>query len=53
MGFLSIEIPQWSTVNPLALVLALVALLAMLRWKVGMGWVLFGSGLVSALYAIL
>jgi chromate transporter len=53
MGFLSIEIPQWSTVNPLALVLALVALLAMLRWKVGMGWVLFGSGLVSALYAML
>jgi chromate transporter len=52
-GFLSIEIPQWNTVNPLALVLAVVALLAMLRWKVGMGWVLLGSGLVSALYAIL
>jgi chromate transporter len=52
-GLLSIEIPQWNTVNPLALVLAVAALLAMLRWKVGMGWVLFGSGLVSALYASL
>lgn len=50
---LSIEIPQWSTVNPLALGLAAASFLAMFRWKLGMGWVLFGSGLLSVLFAVL
>jgi len=50
---LSMEVPQWSSVNIFALFLAVASLLAMLRWKVGMGWVLFGSGLLSVMYMAL
>ncbi|RUL77601.1 chromate efflux transporter [Dyella choica] len=49
-GAWSMEVPQWRSVNLLALLLAVLALVAMLRWKVGMGWVLGGSGLVSVVY---
>jgi len=52
-GLLSIEVPQWQSVNVLALFLAVVSLLAMLRWKVGMGWVLCGSAMLSVLYQVL
>ncbi|MFC4761922.1 chromate efflux transporter [Dyella koreensis] len=47
-GSLSLDVPQWVTIDPFATVMAVAALLAMLRFKVGMGWTLLGSGLVSA-----
>lgn len=52
-GLLSMEVPRWSSVNLFAALLAVMALIAMLRWKVGMGWVLGGSGLVSVVYILL
>jgi chromate transporter len=48
-GPLSLEVPQWVTIDPFAAMMAAAALLAMLRFKVGMGWTLLGSGLISAL----
>jgi len=52
-GPLSMEMPRLGSVNHFALLLAAMALVAMLRWKVGMGWVLGGSGLVSVAYMLL
>ncbi|HWX66308.1 MAG TPA: chromate efflux transporter [Rhodanobacter sp.] len=46
---LSLEVPQWASINLFATVMAAAALLAMLRFKVGMGWTLLGSGLISAI----
>jgi chromate transporter len=46
-GLLTVEIPQWGTINLFGLGLAVAALLAMLRFKVGMGWTLLGCGLIS------
>jgi chromate transporter len=48
-GLLSLEVPQWASMNLFATVMAVAALLAMLRFKVGMGWTLLGSGLISAI----
>jgi len=49
LGPLTVEIPQWSTLHGLATTLAAVAMLAMLRFKVGMGWTLLGSAVAGAL----
>jgi chromate transporter len=48
-GVLTVEVPQWSTLHGLASALAVGAMLAMLRFKIGMGWTLLGSGVVGAL----
>ncbi|HEV2681213.1 MAG TPA: chromate efflux transporter [Rhodanobacter sp.] len=48
-GLLSLEVPQWASINLFATVMAAVALLAMLRFKMGMGWTLLGSGLISVI----
>lgn len=46
-GPLALDIPQWGTINLFALTLAVAALLAMFRFKVGMGWTLLGCGAIS------
>jgi chromate transporter len=47
-GPLSLDLPQWSSMDKLAALLASASLLAMLRFKVGMGWTLLASGLIGA-----
>jgi chromate transporter len=44
---LAMEVPQWNTVDLFALLLSVAALLAMLRFKLGMGWTLIGCGLIG------
>jgi len=45
----TMDVPRWSTLHGLATVLAIAAILAMLRFKVGMGWTLLGSAAIGAL----
>ncbi len=47
-GPLTLDVPQWATVDMLAVMLAAASLVAMLRYKAGMGWTLLASGLVGA-----
>jgi chromate transporter len=49
-GLVRADIPQWSSIDPAALVLSAASLVAMLRFKLGMGWTLFGSALLGALW---
>lgn len=42
-GPLQVDVPVWSSWEPAALALSVAALIAMLRFKVGLGWVLLGS----------
>ncbi|WP_445145440.1 chromate efflux transporter [Dyella sp. Tek66A03] len=49
LGALAMEVPQWSTLHVLATALAAASMLAMLRFKVGMGWTLLGSAMVGAM----
>jgi chromate transporter len=39
--------PDWSSLDPVALVLMVLSLVAMLRWRIGMGWTLAGSALLG------
>lgn len=48
-GPLHLEVPQWATMQWLAALIAAAALLAMLRFKLGMGWTLLGSGMIGVL----
>jgi chromate transporter len=43
IGIARFEVPVWSSVNALALLIAAAALLATLRFKVPLGWLLLGS----------
>jgi chromate transporter len=52
-GPVRFDLPVWSTVEPGALVLGLAALIATLKFKVGMGWTLIGSALLGAVYWLL
>jgi chromate transporter len=47
-GVLQLELPQWRSFQPVALLLAAAAVLAVLRWRIGLGPVLLGSALLSA-----
>lgn len=49
-GPIHLDWPSWSTLEPGALILATAALIAMLRFKVGMGWTLLGSAVLGAAY---
>ncbi len=54
MGPMRIDMPDWRSVDFAALALSLAALIAMLRFKVGMGWTLLASSLTgAALWAVL
>jgi chromate transporter len=46
-GPLVVEVPLWSSVHGVAAILAVASLVAMLRLRIGMGWVLLGSGLIA------
>ena len=48
-GPLQLQVPQWATFDWLALLLAAAALIAMLRFKLGMGLTLSGSAVIGAL----
>lgn len=49
-GPLRVDAPVWSTLDPGALVLAVVAIIATVRLRLGLGWVLVGSAALGALY---
>jgi chromate transporter len=49
-GWLRLEHPDWSTLQWPSALIAAAAMLAMLRFKVGMGRVLLGSGVVALLW---
>jgi chromate transporter len=46
-GPVHLEAPQWASVHGMPALLAAAALVAMLRLRVGLGWVLFGSGAIT------
>lgn len=47
-GWLAFDWPLWQTIHLAAAVLVIAALLAMLRFRIGMGWTLLGSALAGA-----
>jgi chromate transporter len=46
-GWAHLEVPAWPTLQWSSAVIAAAAMLAMLRFKAGMGWVLLASGLAG------
>ena len=53
LGVLQLQVPEWATFDWLALAITAAALLAMLRFKLGMGWTLFDSAVIGGLSLIL
>jgi chromate transporter len=49
-GPVQFDVPVWSTLEPGALVLGLGAVVAILKYKVGMGWTLGVSAVLGAIY---
>ena len=49
-GLVHVDVPVWSTLEPVALVLAAASMIAMLRFKVGMAWTLAGSAALGIAY---
>jgi chromate transporter len=47
-----VDVPAWSTLEPVALLLAAGSMIAMLRFKVGMAWVLTASALIGVIYRV-
>ena len=52
-GPLRVDVPVLASLDPFALLLAAAALIAMLRYKIGMGWTLAGCALVGAIGTLL
>jgi chromate transporter len=52
-GFLTLSIPEWSTLNLFAAILAVIAVLAVLRFKVGVIKIILFGGLIGALIGFL
>lgn len=52
-GPLDMELPVWTTLEPGAAALSLAALVAMLRFRLGLGWTLLASALLGAGYWML
>ena len=50
MGPVQLDVPAWSTLDLGALVLAIAALVATLRFRIGLGWILLGSAMLGACY---
>ena len=48
IGLMRIDVPDWRSLDLAALALSVTALLAMLRFKVGMGWTLLASSAAGA-----
>jgi len=51
-GLVHVDVPAWSTLEPAALLLAAGSMIAMLRFKVGMAWVLTASALIGVIYRV-
>ena len=49
-GPVHLDVPEWSSVEPGALVLGVASLVAMLRFKLSMGWTLAASAVIGAVY---
>ena len=52
-GPLRFDVPVWSSLDAVALLLGAAALLAMLRFRLGMGWTLAGCALLGAAATLL
>ncbi len=52
-GPVEMDLPVWSSLEPGAALLAIAALVAMLRFRLGLGWTLGGSALLGAAYWVL
>ena len=50
LGPMRMEVPVWPSLEPGAAALAIAALVAMLRFGLGLGWTLLGSALLGAIY---
>jgi chromate transporter len=50
LGPVRFDAPVWGSLEPGALLLSTAAIVATLRFKLGMGWVLAGSAITGALY---
>ena len=53
LGPLRFDSPEWSTLQPVALTLTIAALIAMLRFKMALGWILVLSGLCGITHGLL
>ena len=53
IGPMRVDVPIWSSIDLAALVLSASALVAMLRFKIGMGWTLAGSAACGAAWRLL
>jgi chromate transporter len=53
LGPMRLEAPVWTSLEPGAAALAIAALVAMLRFRLGLGWTLLGSALLGAAYWML
>ena len=53
LGPVRVEIPEWTTLNGAALAIAAAALIAMLRFRLALGWTLLGAAVVGLLWASL
>jgi chromate transporter len=53
IGWLHLDVPDWASLDPAALALAVLLMLAMLRFKVPMGWTLLGAAVLGACWKLL
>ena len=51
-GLLTLDVPRWDTIDWIAVLLTTAALLAMLRFRIGMGWTLLGSAVIGAVWVL-
>ncbi|CAN5660190.1 chromate efflux transporter [soil metagenome] len=52
-GALDMDVPVWTSLEPGAAMLSLAALVAMLRFRLGLGWTLLASAMLGAAYWML
>jgi chromate transporter len=52
-GPLQVDVPDWASVEPGALVLSAAAMIATLRYKLALGWTLLGCSLLGVLWVLL
>jgi chromate transporter len=52
-GIVHFDVPVWTTLEPVALMLAAGSMIAMLRFKIGMAWTLAGSAALGIAYRTL
>jgi chromate transporter len=50
LGPLSLDVPVLTSIEPGAALLAIASMVAMLRYKLGLGWTLLGSAILGSMY---